>query len=100
VAKGFDVTDETLATDIINKVGPRGLFLAQRHTSEYLQREHYMPALGDRRSYETWVKDGARDIREMAKAKAKRILETHKPESLEKNVEKELTAIINEASKK
>jgi len=100
VAKGFDVTDETLATHIINKVGPRGLFLAQRHTSEYLQREHYMPALGDRRSYETWVKDGARDIREMAKGKAKQILETHKPESLEKNVEKELTAIINEASKK
>ncbi len=99
VAKGFDVTDDTLATDIIDKVGPRGVFLAQRHTRDYLQKEHYMPILGDRRSYDGWTKDGAKDIREVARAKAKEILATHKPEQLENDVEKELVAIVSEAEK-
>jgi trimethylamine:corrinoid methyltransferase-like protein len=43
--------------------------------------------------------DGARDIREIARARAKEILAMHKPEPLEKDVEKELAAIVREAEK-
>jgi len=99
ISKGFDVSDDTLAIDITDKVGPRGVFLAQRHTREYLQREHYMPRLSERRSYDSWLKGGAKDIREVARAKAKEILTTHRPEPLEKSVEMELATIIKEAEK-
>jgi trimethylamine--corrinoid protein Co-methyltransferase len=99
LAQGIEVNDETLALDIIRKVGSGGNFLAERHTLDHLRKEHFIPELTDRRSYEAWLKTGAKDIVERAKEKVKTILKKHRPEPLEKGAAKEIREIIKRADK-
>lgn len=99
LAQGIEVNDGTLALDIIRKVGPGGNFLAERHTLDYLRKEHFIPELTDRRSYEAWLKNGAKDLVKRAKEKVKMILEKHRPEPLENDAAKEIREIIKRADK-
>ena len=99
IAQGIEVNDNTLALDIIRKVGPGGHFLAERHTLENLRREHFIPELTDRRSFEKWLKEGAKDIVKIAKEKVKLILQKHQVPPLEKDVQKEIRNIIEMAEK-
>jgi len=66
-AQGIEVNDMTLALNIIQKVGPGGNFLAERHMLDHLRKEHFIPDLTDRRSYDTWLKDGTKDLVTRAK---------------------------------
>ena len=97
ILEGIRVTPETLSFDAIKQVGPRNNFMGLRHTLNHIKSEHYLPRLFDRTTYETWEARGAKDIREVAREKAREILATHKPEPLPKEVQEELKAIIREA---
>jgi trimethylamine--corrinoid protein Co-methyltransferase len=94
--RGISVTDERLALDIIDKVGPGGHFLRQKHTMRYLEEEHFLPKLSDRESYEAWVEKGEKTFQERAKDQVKKILSEHEPLAMDEAVEKELLAIIKE----
>ena len=64
-----------------------------------LRKEHFLPELTDRRSYEAWLKNGAKDIVKRAKEKVKTILEKHRPKPLERDAAKEIKEIIKRAEK-
>jgi len=98
VLEGIVVNEETLALDAIREVGPGGTFLTQKHTKEHL-RNLWLSTLMDRRPYEEWKekKDGARD---WAGEKAKHILNTHKPDSLDARLIQELERMIKSVEKK
>ncbi len=98
LAQGIEVNDNTLALNLIRKVGPGGNFLAEKHTLHYLRKEHFIPELSDRRSYESWLKDGEKDTVEKAREKTKTILRKHQPKPLEKEVQRELKDIISRAN--
>ncbi|MEM2664898.1 MAG: trimethylamine methyltransferase family protein [Candidatus Methanomethylicia archaeon] len=87
---GVEVSDDTLAIDLINKVGPGGHFLAQKHTREYHRREHFIPKIFNTQSYDRWFKSEFRDIRDRAREEVKRILKEHEPPPIDKTLEKEL----------
>ncbi len=97
ILEGIRVTPETLAFDAIKEVGPGGNFLGLRHTLDHIRSEHYLPRLFDRSTRETWEANGAKEIREVAREKAKDILATHVVEPLPEQVQEELTAIIKQA---
>jgi len=99
LAQGIQVNDETLALDLIHKIGPGGNYLAEKHTLKHLRKEHFMPEITDRRSYETWKKMGSKTVVEAAREKAREILEKHEPVPLEKGVHKEIQEIIKRAEK-
>jgi trimethylamine--corrinoid protein Co-methyltransferase len=99
IAQGIEVNDNTLALDIIHKVGPGGNFLAERHTLANLRKEHFIPDLTDRRSFEAWLKDGRKDLVTIAREKVKAILQKHQVQPLEKGVQKEIKNIIKRAEK-
>jgi len=94
LTQGIEVNSDTLVLDIIRKIGPGGDFLAENHTLDYLRKEHFIPELTDRRSYEAWLKDGAKDIVGKAKEKVRTTLGKHQHESLGKNVHREIQDII------
>lgn len=94
LAQGIEVNDVTLALDTIRKVGPGGNFLAERHTLDYLRKEHFIPELTDRRAYEAWLKTGGKSIVDKAKEKTETILKKHQPEPLEEDIQKEIQDII------
>lgn len=97
VLEGIRVTPDTLSFDQIKEVGPRGNFMGLRHTLNHIRTEHYLPRLFDRTTYDNWHAKGARDIREVARDKAREILATHQPEPLPAEVKAELQAILRNA---
>lgn len=89
---GIEVTEDTLALDVIKQVGPMGNYLTQKHTRQHM-RDLWVPQYMDRRPYDVWKErqDGARD---WARSRAKEILSTHHPDTLDENLSRELTRII------
>jgi trimethylamine:corrinoid methyltransferase-like protein len=83
LAQGIDTGDEGLALHVIAKVGPRGHFLAEKHTRRHM-RDVWIPAL----SHPWQPVDGS--IRQQARAELDRILANHKPEPLEEAARAEL----------
>jgi len=94
--EGFEVNDDTLAVDIIDKVGPGGIYLGEQHTVQHF-RERWMSRLSDISSYETWEKQGSRSIDEVAREKVREILATHEVTPLPEDVEKEIGRILKRA---
>ena len=72
--EGVNVTEDTLAFDLIKEVGPGGNFVTAKHTRHYMRREHYQPALSDRDSRADWEAKGRKDIWERAAEKVTEIL--------------------------
>jgi len=100
LAQGIEVKDETLALDVIDKVGPSGHYLSERHTREYFRKEHFIPEITDRRAYESWLKDGAKTIVDRAKESVRTILREHRPVPLGKDISQQVMTIIEKADKK
>jgi trimethylamine---corrinoid protein Co-methyltransferase len=96
---GVEVTDETMAVDAIDKVGPGGHFLGEDHTYRHF-RENWFPKLFDRNNYQTWTENGATTLFQRANARAKEILETHRSQALAEDVSVRLKAIIENAEKR
>jgi len=94
--EGFEVNDDTLAVDIIDKVGPGGIYLGEKHTVQHF-RERWVSRLSDISSYETWEKQGSRSIDEVAREKVREILATHEVTPLPEDVEKEIGRILKRA---
>jgi len=90
IVRGIEVDDETLALDVIRDVGPGGHFLSHKHTLKHLSSEHWIPKLIDRKRYETWKREGAKDLLTRAREALKKILHEHKPEPLPDDVLKEI----------
>lgn len=95
VLEGIDVSDETLAVDVINEVGPGGHFLTNEHTLAHMS-EISEAKLFDRRRREAWEADGSKDIVECAYEKAKEILGTHKPLPLPDGAAGKIRNIVEE----
>lgn len=98
IFKGYEVNQETLAVDMIKKVGIGGSYLAQMHTIKHM-REIYIPMLWDSDPFDMWVKKGKNDIMDIAGEKADWILKTHKPVPLDKGVSSKLDSIVKDFSK-
>lgn len=98
IYKSYEVNKETLAVDMIKKVGIGGSYLAQMHTIKHM-RETYIPMLWDSEPFEMWVKKGKRDVMDVAGEKAEEIIKTHKPVPLDKGKASKLDAIVKEFAK-
>ena len=90
VVRGIDVTDETLAVDVIKEVGPGGHFLDLDHTLRMFRREFFFPRLFDRQSIDDWHARGEPSIDVVARARVKQILTEQPPLALPATVERAL----------
>ena len=95
---GIEVTDETLALDVIKEIGPGGHYLMHQHTLQGMKSQS-QPELIDRQIREVWEKAGSTTAYQRATAKAKWILENHKPDPLPDEVLGRIRAIIEETEK-
>ena len=77
---GISVNDETLALSSIQEVvHGDGHFLGRDETLARMQSDFVYPEIGDRRSIDEWVANGARDIRSVAIDRTRQILKQHHP---------------------
>jgi trimethylamine--corrinoid protein Co-methyltransferase len=90
---GIEVTDQALAMDIIEAVGPGGNYLTQKHTKQNM-RNLWVPKFMDRRPYSIWEESGDGAV-DWATAEAQKIQANHKPEGLDRKLSAELARIID-----
>ncbi|MHA2335171.1 MAG: trimethylamine methyltransferase family protein [Candidatus Hodarchaeales archaeon] len=100
ILRGIEISDETLALDVIDDVGPSGDFLGHSHTIKHFRNEFFFPKLFDRRDFEVFEKKDKRDIRERSLEKANEILANHQPEELDNEIVKRLEEIMIGIQKK
>ena len=92
---GIPVSDNTLAVDVINEIGPFGDFLSHPHTFDGM-RGQSRPEIIDRRGRGMWENDGATDSYTRALEKVRTIIETHVPEPLPQEVLSKIQTIVQE----
>ena len=94
VVRGFDLTPETIALDVMRSVGPGGDYLAEEHTLKHFKTELWRPKHANRLDPDTWIQQGSKTYGEVVTAATVRILETHTPEPLPEAVRASLDAIV------
>jgi trimethylamine--corrinoid protein Co-methyltransferase len=80
--RGIEVSAETLARSIIEKVGPGGHFLQEKHTLRHFREELWMPGLLTRQHYDVWQEAGAKDLAQRVGERVREILEGYEAPSL------------------
>jgi trimethylamine--corrinoid protein Co-methyltransferase len=61
VLKGFEVTEETIAAELIEAIGKGGNFLTEEHTARNFRKNLYQSKLFNRQAWEAWLQGGAKD---------------------------------------
>jgi trimethylamine--corrinoid protein Co-methyltransferase len=76
IVGGVVVDDEHLATEVIDRVGPGGNFLAEDHTLRHFKREFWFPNLLDRSRREAWEQHGSKTLGQRVRERVVDILES------------------------
>ncbi len=94
VMRAFSVSEETLALDLIKRVGIGGNFMAEEHTVKHFRKEIWAPRGFDRRNWDAWQADGGRSLGEWAAAEKERLLAAYQPAALEDGLAAEIERIL------
>jgi len=101
IISGIDVSEETLAAEVIESVGLKGAYLGHPHTLKHFRKEHCIPSLfrrEPRRSSGTRIR---MDLREGAKSTCEKILREHMVDPpLESDVEGKLIEFLKKVRKR
>jgi trimethylamine--corrinoid protein Co-methyltransferase len=80
--RGIEVNRETLAREVIEKVGPGGHYLDQDHTYDHFKSELWRPSLLARSAYDDWQNQGSKDMAARIQEKLEDIIKNHQALSL------------------
>ena len=97
VLGGVAVTPETLAVDVVERVGPGGHYLTQEHTRQHFRTQFWFPELMDRQQRRSWEAGGSKTMADRVREKVIRILEHHEPAPIPAGVQSRLHDIIAQA---
>ena len=89
----LEISEETLALDMIHRIGPDGHFVDTQHTVRHV-REDWVPTLADRFDYRRWSAQGATTLQQRAQRKVREIIESHRAEPLPKDVIGSIRSIV------
>ena len=91
--RGIEVSPENLGFDAIcDAVLGEGHFLGGAHTLAAMERDYFYPSLANRDEPRTWQANGAPDAWEIAKSRAKDILDSHHPKYLSSQQDHQIRA--------
>lgn len=94
--RGFAVTPETLAYDVIAKVGPGGNYLMEDHTVERCRTEFWKASVVDRAGLEVWMNSGRKDAVARARARWQKLVRDHKDPEMDATVARQLGAYLEQ----
>lgn len=93
MVRGIEVTEETLAVDVIRDVCMgEGHYLGHDQTLTLMNSEYYYPHTGDRRTRRDWELGGSLDMRERARLKARELLATVWPDHISEQLDQAIRA--------
>ncbi len=77
IGAGTVVNKDTIGTDTIVDVGPKGHYMAEDHTMKHFRNEIWTPTVYNRISWQSWEQLGSKDCVDLARDKAKAILKAN-----------------------
>ncbi len=96
LTRGIEVTEASLAIDVIHDVcNGENHYLGHAHTIGLMNSEYLYPTLFDRRTRDDWNEAGSLDIRQVAKLRAKEILDNHWPEVFSDEIDQQLREMFD-----
>jgi len=95
--KGFEVTPETLAVNVIKEIGPKGTFLEHQHTLHHLREEIFPSKMFDRLNWDAAVNQPVRGIEERARRVAAELMESETTPVLSRAQEQAIDDVVGEA---
>ena len=99
MAEGIVVDQDTLALDVIQRVGIGKDYLGQRHTMEHFRTEHFIPVVSDRTSFDTWVAKGSKSLIDRAGDEVRRIFKEHTVAPVRSEVAETAARLIRKRTK-
>lgn len=93
--RNFLINEETLALDVIEKVGPGKEFVTEGHTFKNFRKELWFPKLISRERRKTWEDGGKLTLAQRANKKAIEILENHQVPLLPEYVREGMRELIS-----
>ena len=88
IGKGIQVTDETLAVDLIDRVGPGGHFLQEDHTMNHFRKVRYSK-LFERSVFDQWKEAGGKRFEDRLREITKKTMD-HQPAPLASEIIQEI----------
>ncbi len=97
--EGVEVDEETMALDLIEKIGAGpDFFLNKAHTRKWWRKNQYITSVADTTTLPEWIKGGKKSTLDLAKEKMEDILANHKVAlPLTDSQEEEIERILKEA---
>jgi trimethylamine--corrinoid protein Co-methyltransferase len=90
----LEISEETLALDLVHEIGPDGNFVETAHTLRHV-RDDWVPDLMDRNNYTRWVAQGATTAQDRATRRVREILESHRARRLSEETVRALEEVID-----
>ena len=98
---GIEVTDDSLAVESIDRIGPGGNFMMEDDTLKHLRSgEHWEKIVSNRAIYEKWRLRGQPDVVANAREHAREIIASHQVPPLPEATIKRLDDIIHAFERK
>jgi trimethylamine--corrinoid protein Co-methyltransferase len=96
--QGEELSDETIALDLIKVVGPLpGNYLSTIHTRDWWRKEQYVPQSADRSTYTEWAQTGKKRALDYARHRMDKILAVPQTIHLTPGQERDIDKILQEA---
>ena len=92
----IEVAEDTLAYDVITKVGAGGHFLSEMHTLNRCRSEFWQPNLSDRSGIEAWWGGEQLDTAARARHRWQKLVAEHEDPNLDETIVKKLNAYVKE----
>ena len=90
----LDFSDEALALDAINDVGPGGHFFGTEHTQSRFKNAFYAPVLSDWRNFESWHDAGRPDAMQKANRLWQERLAVYEKPAMDQSILEALTEFV------
>jgi trimethylamine--corrinoid protein Co-methyltransferase len=71
---GFEVNEQTLALDMIDRVGPAGHFMEEDDTLDRFAKDVWYPTIFERDRFDRWQQFGSKDVRQRARDRVRQLL--------------------------
>jgi len=97
---GVEITDETLALDVIKKVGPGESYLMEAHTLDHFRRDVYISDIVDQQNRDAWQENGEKGVLDNAREAARDILAQHQPRDIDPHLLRELDGFVKSVAER
>jgi trimethylamine--corrinoid protein Co-methyltransferase len=97
ILRGFEVDEEHLAVDLIDRIGPGGSFIAEEHTLRHFRSQLWMPRVLDRMFWDSWAAQGRPDTRRRVAERMESLRAAYQPKPLPDDLDREIRKILQRA---